>query len=108
MYLHIGQDSIVRTADVVGLFDLDQTTVSKLSRDFLQCAEREGRTTTVSAELPKSFILCAAPRKKPRRAGQNPAKPAGAPDKIYISQISVPTLKKRLAKPYSAWQSGEN
>ena len=31
MYLHLGQDTVVRTGDVVGIFDLENSSVSKIT-----------------------------------------------------------------------------
>lgn len=81
MYLHLGQDTIVRKQDIVGIFDLDNTTVSAASRKTLAAAEKQGRVVNVSYELPKSFIVCAKKGEK-----QN---------KVYISQLSSTTLYKR-------------
>ena len=64
MYLHIGQNVVVPFGDVVGLFDLDNTSSSHLTRSFLERAEKEGRLVNVSDDLPRSFVLCA------RREGQ--------------------------------------
>ena len=78
MYLHLGQESIVRTSHILGVFDLDTATVSKHTRDFLKQAEQKGEVINVTSELPKSFIVTVGP---------HPA--------VYISQISASTLKKR-------------
>ena len=78
MYLHLGQDTILRTKEILGIFDLDTATLSKHTRDFLARAEKEGRVVNVTGELPKSFIVT---------TGESPA--------VYISQISAGTLKKR-------------
>lgn len=77
MYLHLGQSTVVIAEDIVGIFDIDNTTVSKKTRDYLSQAEKEDRVVYVSAELPKSFIVC-------------------KDKKVYISQISSTTLLKRL------------
>lgn len=79
MYLHLGQDTVVRTDSIIGVFDLDNTTVSKHTRAFLTKAQQEGRVVNVSAELPKSFILCAE---------------EGA-QRVYLSQLAPATLLKR-------------
>lgn len=84
MYLHLGQDSLVNTGELIGLFDLDTTTLAKASRDFLAGAEKAGRVVNVSSELPKSYVLTA------------PRTPRTGPQRVYISQISAQTLKKRL------------
>lgn len=89
MYLHLGQETLVNTDDVVGLFDLDSTTLGKKTREFLAKAESEGRVVNVSTELPKSFVLV-SPQKRP---GAPPPKQG---QRLYISQLSALTLKKRL------------
>lgn len=81
MYLHLGQDTVVRTKDIIGIFDLDITTVSKHTRNFLTRGEKDGRVVNVTYELPKSFILCNNKRKKK--------------NSVYISQLSTATLLKR-------------
>ena len=35
MYLHLGSSVVIRQRDVVGIFDLDNTTSSRITRDFL-------------------------------------------------------------------------
>ncbi len=82
MYLHLGQEVVVRRQDIVGVFDMDNTTISPHTREFLNRAEREGRLTYVSYDLPRSFTVC-APRNR-RHA-----------DRVYVSQIAPATLKKR-------------
>ena len=80
MYIHLGQDTVIKSSEVVGIFDLESTTISKNTRTFLTKAEKKGEVVTVSYELPKSFILCSEKKRK---------------QKIYISQISSVTLQKR-------------
>ncbi len=83
MYLHLGQGEVLRSRDLVAVFDLDTSTVSKITRDFLAKAEREGRVRYDSPELPKSFVVCSAPK-----TGEN---------QIYLSLLSAATLQKRAA-----------
>ena len=85
MYLHLGQETVVIQDDIVGIFDLDNTTVSKATRDYLTRAEKEKRVTNVSFELPKTFILT-----NNKNEG----------NKVYISQISSSTLLKRAENIY--------
>lgn len=80
MYLHLGEKTAIRTCEIVGIFDLDNTTISKKTRDFLTNAEKNNRVINVSYELPKSFVLCKDKEKYT----------------VYISQISSQTLLKRL------------
>ena len=42
MYLHIGNNKIVRTRDVIGIFDADTATVSKTTRAYLSEKEKLG------------------------------------------------------------------
>lgn len=83
MYLHIGQETIIKTEDIVAIFDLDTSTVGKPTRDYLRKMEKEKKVITVSYELPKSFILTFN-----KKDGE----------KIYISQLLSQTLLKRAEK----------
>lgn len=80
MYLHLGQNTVVRTVSVVGIFDIENTSTSRLTRSYLSQAEKSGQVVNVSTELPKSFVVC--------REGKRTV--------VYISQISPATLKKRM------------
>ena len=82
MYLHLGQDVVVRKREIIGIFDMDNTTVSPRTRSFLKQAEKEKRVTYVSMELPKSFVVC-APKKERKRTA------------VYIAQMAPSTLRKR-------------
>ena len=88
MYLHLGQDVMVRMDQIVGIFDLDNCTVSKLTRQYLTEAEKRGRVVNVSMELPKTFVVCSNPAGK-KSSGD------GEDITVYISQISAATLRKR-------------
>ena len=57
MYLHIGNNKVVKKSMILGIFDLDSATVSKNTRSFLSIAQKEKRVVTLSYELPKSFII---------------------------------------------------
>jgi hypothetical protein len=57
MYVHIGPNKAVRREDIISVFDLDSSTVSVFTREFLKNAEREKRVVLLSYDLPKSFIL---------------------------------------------------
>ena len=80
MYLHLGGDVVVNLKDVIAIMDLDVTTVSKITREFLTVAEEEGFVINVSEEdLPKSYILTEKDNES----------------RLYISPISSATLLKR-------------
>ena len=57
MYIHIGNNRVIKNTDILGIFDLDSSTVSVKTRSFLSKAQREKRVITLSYELPKSFII---------------------------------------------------
>ena len=82
MYLHLGQSVIVPFREVIGIFDLDNTTSSALTRQTLQVAERNGQVKNVSEDLPKSFVLCQRGKKNSRST-------------FYLSQLSSATLLRR-------------
>lgn len=80
MYLHLGQDKLVKTEEVIGIFDMENTTISRHTRDFLARAEKRGRVVSVTTDLPKTFVVCGR--------GKESAT-------VYLSQISSVTLRKR-------------
>ena len=84
MYLHLGQDTVVDSKNIIGIFDMDTSTVSKFSREFLNKAQKEGKVINVSYELPKSYVIC-------NENGEI---------KVYISQLSSVTLENRAFKGY--------
>ena len=53
MYLHLGQDTVVRDCDIIGIFDLDITTQSIRTRNYLNTAEKRGEVRYVTEDLPK-------------------------------------------------------
>ena len=81
MYLHLGQETVVRLREVVGIFDMENATISKYTRQFLADAEKGGRVCNVTMERPKSFVLCVD------RDGT---------ETVYISQISSDRKSTRL------------
>ncbi len=56
MYLSIGNDMAVRSGSIIGIFDMDNTSTSKRTRQFLAKAEEEGLVVPCD-DLPKSFIV---------------------------------------------------
>lgn len=79
MYLHLGQDMVVRHSDIIGIFDIDNTTISKITKSFLAGCELRGEVVNVCDDLPKSYVICENNNRKI----------------LYITQISCATLKKR-------------
>ena len=57
MYLYLGQDKVVRYREIIGIFDLDNTTVSKITREMLRKAEQNGDAVTIpGVEIPQEGI----------------------------------------------------
>ena len=57
MYLHLGRDTVVNTKNIISFLDLESTSVSKFSKEFLKIVEEEGFVKNVSDELPKSIVI---------------------------------------------------
>ena len=79
MYLHLGENTVVRTDNIIGIFDMDTSTISKWTKDYLSNETKNKRVINVSMELPKSFVVCNENNEI----------------KVYVSQISSQTLMKR-------------
>ena len=56
-YLNVGNNRSIPVSGIVGIFDIDSTTVSRNMRDWLRACEREGILISVATSLPKSVIL---------------------------------------------------
>ena len=58
MYLHLGSNVSVPLDDIIGIFDLDNASTSRITRAFLRAAEEEGMVINVGDDLPKSLVVC--------------------------------------------------
>jgi extracellular matrix regulatory protein B len=79
MFLHIGGDVVIPVSTIIAILDIESTTISKDTKEFLTIAEEEGFIDSISDDLPKSFIITETDKKS----------------KIYLSPISSITLQKR-------------
>lgn len=57
MYLHIGNGKSVRNSDVIGIFDLDTSTVSSVTKKFINKMQKENAVEYEDSDIPRSFIL---------------------------------------------------
>ena len=57
MFLHVGNNRNIMLKEIVGVFDLDTSTVSADTKRFLKESEKNGTTENAVLELPKSFVL---------------------------------------------------
>ena len=83
MYLHIGNDYSVLSKDVIGIFDIENTSISKGTKDFFANASKMGRVVYTTYDMPKSFVVCLD---------------KNLDEKVYVSLLSCATLRKRLNK----------
>ena len=58
MYLHIGNGVSIREDRIIGIFDLDTATVSKITKKFINKNETCGNVEYTDYDLPRSFIVC--------------------------------------------------
>ncbi len=79
MYLRVEENIVVNTKDIIGIFDMDNTTVSRLGRAFLPKSEKNGLIINQTNDLPKSFVV----------VNEN------GNTKIFISSVSSKVLAKR-------------
>ncbi len=77
MYLYLGGETAIKSDKIIGIFDMDTSTVNKATRDYLSKAEKDKRIIYVNYELPKSFVVC--------------------DDRIYVCPLNTATLLKRLS-----------
>ena len=80
MYLHIGNKNSVKRKDIIGIFDLDTATVSKITKDFINKSQKIGAVEYLDNDLPRAFLLLS-------EDGET---------KVRLSRISTSGLKIRL------------
>ena len=78
-YLHLGGQYVVPRASVAGIFDIDNTTSAKSTREMLAAAEKNGEVINAAEDLPRSFVLCEE----------------GGVRRVYLSQLSPAALQRR-------------
>ena len=57
MYIHLGNNSVLKKKKIIGIFDMDTSTRAPETRNYLRRAEKEGRSVNVKYEIPKSFVV---------------------------------------------------
>ena len=75
MFLHLGGDVTVRSSDVIGVFDIEACSVSRVTVDYLNGCQKNKQIVNISEDMPKSFIV--------------------TENKTYISNVSCQTINKR-------------
>jgi hypothetical protein len=77
--MHIGQNYVIATDTLVGIFDLDNTTGSQITLDFLKRAEEAGDLVNVAEGVPRTFIVTG-------KSGS---------EKVYLAHLAAATLRDR-------------
>ena len=82
MYIHLGRDYVLNDRDIIGIFNLETTTISPRGREFLNYAQKNGAVVSLSDELPQSYVLA----------------DDGVVDTVYLSELSSAVLRRRAEK----------
>lgn len=78
-YLNIGGGVLLRPADIVAVFDMDNATWSHVTRAALAAAEKRGEVINAAEDIPRTFIVCESDGER----------------KIYLSQLSSAAIERR-------------
>ncbi len=80
MYLHLGGEICVKIKDIIAIMDLETSSISKITRDFLKKTQQKNKVISINEEeLPKSYVVTKEEKEII----------------MYISPISSNTLLKR-------------
>ncbi len=79
MYFHLGRDYVLNTKSIIGIFNLETTTVSPRGRSFLEYAEKNGAVVSLSDALPQCYVLADSPV-----------------ETVFLSELSPAAMKKRI------------
>ncbi|MBN1623319.1 MAG: DUF370 domain-containing protein [Clostridia bacterium] len=91
MYLHIGGNHVIDRRDIIGVFDIEKSTVSNITRDYLRKQEKRGRVITIVSDMPKSFIIVEK----------------DSNTYVYLSSIAPITLRKRYEGGEDSYTTAE-
>lgn len=75
MLVHIGGEVVLRSREIVGVFDLQTVAQAPITKEFVDLAKSEGTIVDFSGGNPKSLVLTA--------------------DRVYLSTVSISTIRKR-------------
>ena len=83
MYIHLGRYYVLNDRDIIGIFNLETTTVSPRGREFLNYVQKNGAVVSLSDDLPQCYVLADAPV-----------------DTVYLSELSSAAMKRRTEMPF--------
>ncbi len=75
MLVNIGGEAVLRSREIVGIFALETVGESPITKEFLDLVRTEGTAVDLSGGNPKSLVLTA--------------------DKVYLTTVSIGTIRKR-------------
>lgn len=79
MYIHIGKGTVIDEREIIGIFDLDITSQSYITRKYLSAAEKAGQVINAAEDIPKSYVVTESDGER----------------RLYLSQMATSTLLKR-------------
>ncbi len=80
MYLQLEKGESIDKKEIIGIFDIETSSMSQGTKDLFRRKEEERGVVNLSNDLPKSFVVC----------------DGEYDDRIYLSGISTESIKKRL------------
>ena len=93
MYLHAGNDFVINDKEIIGIFDMDNTTVSRQGRNFLSAAQSKNIIKNAATDgLPRSYVVA---------NGKDG-------DKVFLSSLSSKVLAKILKSKSMAGNFSED
>lgn len=79
MYVHIGNDYVVFSGNIIGIFDFDGIMSSRISSEYLKKLEAENKLINISDDIPKSIIVTVS----------------NGEDVAYLSPLNSKTIQNR-------------
>lgn len=76
-FLSVSQNISIENENIIGIFDMDTSTVSPDTRSFLRASQAKGELISDVRDIPKSFVVTG--------------------NKVYLSQLSSQTLVGRTS-----------
>lgn len=80
MFLHISKSESVYKKSIIGIFDIDNATLSNDTKRFLAEMQDKKAVVNLCDDLPKSFVLTND----------------GMSESVYLTTNSAPSLLKRI------------
>lgn len=77
-FVGISPNTSIDTEDIIGIFDMDTSTISVETRSFLRNAQGKEKLVSDVRDIPKSFVV--------------------TKEKVYLSQLSSLTLAGRASE----------